>query len=221
MRSRKKDKNTSFLHNISHFQKCITIWKDLSLRPIVLLIRAALHMKYGALVEGRWQARADRRSRLQRQFVHQESHKNWLGSKLGPCSDSPPPSRFIRIILKISVHTSQRITLFLLSQANQSMFIRKIDALHPNGAQTVSTVLIAVYCQKSWCRKYHCATKGHPAHEKCFGHSRRIFEQDKSQSPSTSLCSSWLTEVTCVKKTSFPITGLWTQYIALACADIC
>jgi len=125
-----------------------------------------------------WWKDADRQGQTE---VHQESHTNWTGIETGLLQWQVPPSSFNPIILKISVRTSQRINLFLLSQANRLKLVKNIHAFHPNGAQTVRNDLTSVTVKAAGGCNYHCTTKSHSAHEKYFGHSGRIFEQDKRQ----------------------------------------
>jgi hypothetical protein len=135
--------------------------------------------------EGSWQARVHRRKLTGKGTLKEADTKNrtkldW-DRNWAPAVTAPPPSRFFRIILNLSVRTSQRITLFLLSQANRLKIVRKIDAVQPNGAQNVSTVLTAVYCQSSRCLSVPLRHEGSLCARKVLWSLQPYFEQDKRQ----------------------------------------
>jgi hypothetical protein len=60
------------------------------------------------------------------------------------------------------------------------MIVKKIDAVHPNGTQTVPNDLTAVTVKAAGACDYHCANKCHSAHKKCFGHYRRNMNKTRS-----------------------------------------
>ena len=59
------------------------------------------------------------------------------------------------------------------------MLVKKIDAFHPNGAQTVPNDLTAVTVKLAGACNCHCANKCHSVHVKYFGRPRSMLNKTR------------------------------------------